>query len=143
VRPHDAVPRPEGNGDEVTTSSAVDALLARARAGLDRVEPADLAAEVEAGAVVVDIRPVEQRTSDGEIPGAVVVNRNVLEWRLDPTSPHRLPLASPELRVVVVCREGYQSSLAAATLRELGVPRATDLIGGHLAWRDHEASGPR
>ena len=92
VRPHDAVPRPERNGDEVTTSSAVDALLARARAGLDRVEPADLAAEVEAGAVVVDIRPVEQRTSDGEIPGAVVVNRNVLEWRLDPTSPHRLPI---------------------------------------------------
>lgn len=116
--------------------SAIDDLLARARSGLDRVAPEDLAAEVAAGALVVDTRPVEQRARDGELPGAVVVDRNVLEWRLDPTSPHRLPEATgPDLRVVLVCREGYSSSLAAATLQELGLHRATDLVGGFLAWR--------
>ena len=115
--------------------AAVDRLLARARSGLDRVAPADLAAEIAAGAVVVDIRPVEQRRRDGELPGAVVMDRNVLEWRLDPTSPYRLPLADdPDARVIVVCNEGYASSLAAATLRELGVRRATDLIEGFQGW---------
>lgn len=114
----------------------VDALLDRARAGLDRVLPGDLAAESAAGAVVVDIRPVEQRHRDGEIPGAVVVDRNVLEWRLDPSCPHRLPIAvDSEVRYVVVCNEGYSSSLAAATLRELGLRRATDLVGGFQALR--------
>jgi rhodanese-related sulfurtransferase len=114
---------------------AVDELLARARSGLDRVAPADLADEVAAGALVVDIRPVEQRERDGPLPGALVVDRNVLEWRLDPTSPHRLPVASSaELRVVLVCNQGYSSSLAAATLRELGLRRATDLVGGFQAW---------
>src|SRR5881409_2661100 len=112
--------------------AAIDRLLAGARRGLDRVAPDDLAAEVEAGAVVVDIRPVEQRQRDGELPGAVVVDRNVLEWRLDPTSAYRLPVADdPDLRVIVVCNEGYASSLAAATLQELGLRRATDLIGGY------------
>lgn len=116
--------------------SAVEDLLARARSGLDRVAPEDLAAEVAAGALVVDIRPVEQRDRDGAMPGAVVVDRNVLEWRLDPTSQHRLPEATgPDLRVVVVCHEGYSSSLAAATLQELGLRRATDLAGGFEAWR--------
>jgi rhodanese-related sulfurtransferase len=115
--------------------AAIDRLLASARRGLDRVAPDDLAAEVEAGAVVVDIRPVEQRQRDGELPGAVVVDRNVLEWRLDPTSAYRLPVADdPDLRVIVVCNEGYASSLAAATLQELGLRRATDLIGGYQAW---------
>jgi rhodanese-related sulfurtransferase len=116
-------------------SPAVDGLLARARTDLDRVEPRDLAAEMAAGAVVVDIRPVEQRTRDGELPGAVVVDRNVLEWRLDPTSPHRLPTGvDAGTRYVVVCNEGYASSLAAATLRELGLRRATDLVGGFQQW---------
>lgn len=114
----------------------IDQLLAEARAGLDRVDPADLAAEMAAGALVVDTRPVEQRTRDGELPGAVVIDRNVLEWRLDPTSPNRIAEADrADLRVIVVCNEGYSSSLAAATLRRLGISRATDLIGGFTAWR--------
>ncbi len=99
------------------------------------MEPADLAGEVSAGAVVVDIRPVEQRDRDGRLPGALVIDRNVLEWRLDPTSPDRLPVAANlDIRFIVVCNEGYSSSLAAATLRDLGLRRATDLIGGYQAW---------
>jgi rhodanese-related sulfurtransferase len=120
----------------VASQSRIDDLLARARSGLDRVRPEDLAAELAAGALVVDTRPVEQRLRDGELPGAVVVDRNVLEWRLDPTSPYRLPEAGdPERRVIVVCDQGYSSSLAAATLQELGLRRATDLVGGFTAWR--------
>lgn len=116
--------------------SAIHRLLQECRAGLDRVEPADLAAAAAAGALVVDTRPVEQRRRDGELPGALVVDRNVLEWRLDPSSPHRLPVADdPQRRVVVVCNEGYSSSLAAATLQRLGLPNATDLRGGFQAWR--------
>jgi rhodanese-related sulfurtransferase len=119
---------PRGGG------SAIEVLLARARAGLDRVTPAGLAAEVAAGALVVDIRPVEQRRRDGDLPGALVVDRNVLEWRLDPSSPHRLPeVGDPDRRVILVCNEGYQSSLAAAVLQQLGLPRATDLVGGYQA----------
>jgi rhodanese-related sulfurtransferase len=120
----------------VAERAAVDELLEQARAGLDRVRPEGLAAEVAAGAVVVDTRPVEQRDRDGELPGAIVVDRNVLEWRLDPTSPHRLPVAvDADVRYVLVCDEGYASSLAAASLRRLGVRRATDLVGGYQAWR--------
>src|SRR4051812_32392002 len=114
---------------------AVDVLLERARTGLVRVVAEELADAIEAGALVVDIRPVEQRQRDGELPGAVVVDRNVLEWRLDPTSDHRLPLADDPLRrIIVVCNEGYSFSLAAATLQELGLPEATDLVGGYQAW---------
>lgn len=113
---------------------AVDRLLAEAREGLDRVAAEDLEAAMAAGALVVDIRPVEQRTRDGELPGALVIPRNVLEWRLDPTSPHRLPEADERRRVIVVCDEGYASSLAAATLRQLGLDDATDLAGGFQAW---------
>jgi rhodanese-related sulfurtransferase len=114
---------------------AIDELLERSRARLDRVQPEDLAREVAAGAVVVDIRPVDQRARDGELPGALVVDRNVLEWRLDPTCPHRLAVVSePDTRIILVCNEGYSSSLAAATLRELGLGRATDLVGGYQAW---------
>ena len=115
--------------------AAIDRLLAECRAGVDRVEPADLAALQAAGALVVDTRPVEQRSRDGELPGAVVIDRNVLEWRLDPTSAHRLEQAlDPDRVVVVVCNEGYSSSLAAHTLRRLGLGRATDLVGGFQAW---------
>ncbi len=102
---------------------------------MDRVEPVDLASAQAAGALVVDIRPIEQRQRDGELPGAVVVDRNVLEWRLDPTSPHRLAIADrPERRIVIVCNEGYCSSLAARTLQLLGLANATDLRGGYQAW---------
>jgi rhodanese-related sulfurtransferase len=88
-----------------------------------------------AGALVVDIRPTEQRHRDGELPGAVVIDRNVLEWRLDPSSPHRLPVADePARRIVLVCNEGYSSSLAAHTLQRLGLTNATDLCGGYQAW---------
>ncbi len=115
--------------------SAIEALLTRARSGLERVAPERVDGEVAAGAVVVDMRPVEQRERDGAMPDAVVVDRNVLEWRLDPTSPHRLPIAvDSDVRYVLVCNEGYSSSLAAATLQELGLHRATDLVGGYQAW---------
>jgi rhodanese-related sulfurtransferase len=119
-------------------AAAIDRLLEQVRTGLDRVLPGDLEAELAAGALVVDTRPVEQRQADGELPGALVVDRNVLEWRLDPTCPFRLPEADdPDRRVIVVCNEGYSSSLAAATLQQLGLSRATDLAGGFQAWRAH------
>jgi rhodanese-related sulfurtransferase len=113
--------------------SAIDRHLADVRADLDRVLPADLEAEVGAGALVVDIRPEADRTRDGELPGAAVVERIHLEWRLDPSSDHRLPGATADRRVIIVCNEGYASSLAAAAVRDLGVPRATDLAGGFRA----------
>jgi rhodanese-related sulfurtransferase len=88
-----------------------------------------------AGALVVDIRPSDQRHRDGDLNGAVVVGRNELEWRLDPASPHRIPEAiDHDRRIVVVCNEGFASSLAAASLRQLGLWRATDLEGGFQAW---------
>lgn len=87
------------------------------------------------GALLVDIRPAADRVADGELPGAEVVERIHLEWRLDPTSPHRIAGATPGRRVILVCNEGYASSLAAAILRDLGVERATDLVGGFRAWR--------
>jgi len=117
----------------------VDDLLAEARARIGhRPSPAEAAAAQAAGVLLVDIRPVEQRVRDGEIPGAIFIERNVLEWRLDPTSPWRLPeaeaLAHNGGRVIVVCNEGYSSSLAAASLRALGLAGATDLVGGYQAW---------
>ena len=119
----------------MTSLSAIQGLLAQARTGLDRVQPAALAAAMAAGALVVDTRPVDQRERDGELPGAVVIDRNVLEWRLDPTSPDRLPLSDdPDRWIIVVCNQGYSSSLAAATLQQLGLRHATDLAGGFEAW---------
>lgn len=116
--------------------SAIDTLLAHARSSLARVYVEHLADEVAGGAILIDIRPAEQRQRDGDLPGAVVVDRNVLEWRLDPTSPHRLPIATAaDLRYVIVCNEGYSSSLAAASLQKLGLRSATDLVGGFQAWR--------
>jgi rhodanese-related sulfurtransferase len=114
---------------------AINRLLHESRIGLERVHPSDLEREMEAGALVVDTRPVDQRDRDGDLPGAVVIDRNVLEWRLDPSSPHRLPIADDSARrIVIVCNEGYSSSLAAHTLQQLGLTRATDLIGGFQAW---------
>jgi rhodanese-related sulfurtransferase len=113
-------------------------ILEAARARLHRLTPAQAYAEVGKGAVLVDIRPAAQRQTEGEIPGAIVIERNVLEWRLDPRSDHRLPIAGFSLRVIVVCSEGYTSSLAAASLLDLGIVGATDLDGGFRAW---EAAG--
>jgi rhodanese-related sulfurtransferase len=110
-------------------------ILQSARARLHRVTPAQAAEQVRSGAVLVDIRPAAQRQAEGEIPGAIVIERNVLEWRLDPRSDHRLPIASYSLRVIVVCSEGYTSSLAAASLLDLGIAAATDLDGGFQAWK--------
>ena len=109
--------------------------LDEARQALDRVEPSELAAVVADGALVVDIRPGPNRHEEGLLPGAVIVDRLYLEWRLDPTSPDRIPEASPGRRVVIVCNEGYSSSLAAQSLRTLGVD-ATDLVGGYRALPD-------
>jgi len=121
--------------------AAVDAALLAARARLDRVEPEDLAREEAAGALVVDLRPEADRRADGPLPGAVIVERIHLEWRLTPTSAHRLSGVDAGTRVVLVCNEGYASSLAAATLRDLGLPRATDLAGGYRAWAARTPSG--
>jgi rhodanese-related sulfurtransferase len=110
-------------------------VLADARARLVRLDPAEALAAQSAGAVLVDIRPQLDRETEGELPGAVVIDRNVLEWRLDPASDARLPIASYDLHVVLVCNEGYASSLAAADLQDLGISRATDLAGGYRAWR--------
>jgi rhodanese-related sulfurtransferase len=121
------------------TEANVDRLLAHARKQLDRVEPEDVAREVAAGALLIDTRPEANRRDEGELPGAVVVERIVLEWRLDPSSPWKLEGVDEDTRAIIVCNEGYSSSLAAATLRQLGLRRATDLAGGYRAWRARQA----
>jgi rhodanese-related sulfurtransferase len=112
---------------------SIDELLDEARAKLDRVAVDELDAVIAGGALLVDTRPIAQRERDGEMPGAVVIDRNILEWRLDPQSEDRIPETSYDRRIVLFCNEGYSSSLAAATLRELGLD-ATDLDGGYQAW---------
>jgi rhodanese-related sulfurtransferase len=124
----DAVSAPPG-------SRTIDQLLAEARARLDRLGPLQASRAAREGAVLVDIRPAAQRTAEGEIPGTLIVERNVLEWRFDPASDARLPQASYDLQVIVVCSEGYTSSLAAAALQDLGISGATDLDGGFRAWQ--------
>jgi len=120
-------------------ASRIDELLADTRRHLERVEPEQLAQELAAGALVVDIRPAADRDAEGPLPGALVVDRIVLEWRLDPTSPDRVAEADdPERRVILVCNDSYASSLAAETLRRIGLSRATDLVGGYRAWRAAE-----
>ncbi|MFF3616631.1 rhodanese-like domain-containing protein [Streptomyces sp. NPDC002580] len=115
----------------------IDSLLEQVRAGLDRVEPEEAFEAVRAGeALLVDTRYAALRERDGLVPGALVIERNELEWRLDPTGSHRAPQAtSHDLRIVVFCDEGYASSLAAESLRRLGLHRATDLVGGFQAWK--------
>lgn len=115
-------------------ATGIDRLLDEARAGLPRVGPERAAEANDRGAILVDIRPAGERARDGVIPGAIAIERNVLEWRLDPSSPARLPFASYDLDVIVFCTEGYASTFAAVALRRLGI-RATDLDGGFHAWR--------
>ena len=123
--------------------AGVEQLLAEARARLERIAPEDLASSVAAGALLIDIRPAANRLAEGELPGAIVIERNVLEWRLDPTSAHRIAeAADPDRPVVLVCNEGYQSSLAAAALQDLGRRQATDLIGGYRAWQAANGAAP-
>jgi rhodanese-related sulfurtransferase len=120
----------------VSERVGIDELLERVRAGLDRIGPREAFEAAADGALLVDIRYAELRERDGLIPGALVVERNELEWRLDPQGSHRAPEATGhDLRVVVVCNEGYASSLAAASLQQLGLHRATDLTGGFQAWK--------
>ena len=118
----------------VMARRTIDDVLAEARARLVRIEPDELDAVLGAGALVVDIRPADQRARDGELVGALVIDRNVLEWRLDPSSAFRVDeVTGYDQHIVIVCNEGYQSSLAAATLQDLGLHRATDLAGGFQA----------
>ncbi len=113
----------------------VGEILAQARGRLKRLGPEQAYDAMRAGALLVDIRPQAQRAAEGELPGALVVERNVLEWRLDPASDARLPEAGDYRRpVIVVCSEGYASSLAAASLQDLGLVNATDIAGGFRAW---------
>jgi rhodanese-related sulfurtransferase len=114
----------------------IDELLTRARAGLDRLEPAAALAAVADGALLVDTRCAELRRADGVVPGSVHVPLSVLYWRLDPASGYDDPaLSDVERQVILLCAHGYSSSLAAATLRELGFARATDVVGGFEAWQ--------
>jgi rhodanese-related sulfurtransferase len=113
----------------------VDDLLATSRDGVQRLTPCETAAAVARGALLVDTRTEAQRRVQGDLPGAIVVDRTVLEWRLDPASAWRIPEATgPDVEVVVVCRQGYSSSIAAASLRAVGLRGATDMIGGVEAW---------
>ncbi|MCP2299157.1 Rhodanese-related sulfurtransferase [Nocardia amikacinitolerans] len=112
----------------------IDQMLDNAREQIDRIYAFELPAALARGAILVDIRPQAQREREGTLPGALVIERNVLEWRLDPTSSARLALAADhDVEWIVVCSEGYTSSLAAASLQQLGLHRATDLIGGYQA----------
>ncbi|MEJ8642218.1 rhodanese-like domain-containing protein [Streptomyces sp. MS1.HAVA.3] len=120
----------------VSAPVGIDELLERVRAGYTRIDAPEAYAASRAGALLVDIRYQALRERDGLIPGALVVERNELEWRLDPLGSHRAPEAtSHDLQVVVICNEGYASSLAAASLHALGLHRATDLTGGFQSWK--------
>lgn len=118
-----------------TGRRTIQEVLDTARGRLARLTPAQARILWGTGAVVVDIRPAGQRALEGELPGAMLVERNVLEWRFDPASDAALPVAGYDLQVIVLCQEGYTSSLAAAALQDLGIHRATDVIGGYAAWR--------
>ena len=117
-------------------SRGIDEILAAARARLDRLDPERAHLAHRGGALLVDIRPAAQRAAHGTVPGSLVIERNVLEWRFDPRCPARLPQAvGYDLRVMVICQEGYTSSLAAVALQDLGLHHATDVVGGFVAWR--------
>ena len=114
--------------------SRIDTVLEQARAQLNRLEAAEVPAALARGALLVDIRPAAQRAGEGEVPAALIIERNVLEWRCDPTSDAKLPQATgDDVEWVILCSEGYTSSLAAAALQDLGLRRATDVVGGYHA----------
>ncbi|HKR71844.1 MAG TPA: rhodanese-like domain-containing protein [Streptosporangiaceae bacterium] len=114
---------------------SADDLVEHARGRLRRLDPVQALAAIRAGAILVDTRPQDQRRAEGAVPGALLVERNVLEWRFDPRSAARLPQATGyDAQVIVMCSEGYASSLAAASLQDLGLRNATDLAGGFVAW---------
>jgi rhodanese-related sulfurtransferase len=118
---------------------SVDQMLSQARSRLQRLTPAQAHEALVAGALLVDIRPGWQRAEEGEVPGALLIERNHLEWRFDPECEARLPQATGyDVQVIVLCSEGYTSSLAAASLHTLGLHRATDIIGGFQAWAAHD-----
>jgi len=122
--------------EEPSRPQTIDEMTELARARITRVSPEDLAAVTDSGGLVIDIRPAAQRAEEGEMEGALLVERNVLEWRLDPRSDHRLAQVTDHSRqVVIVCSEGYASSLAAASLYDLGYRAAGDLTGGFQAWK--------
>ncbi|MFF1874151.1 rhodanese-like domain-containing protein [Streptomyces sp. CB03911] len=115
--------------------TTIDDLVERSREGVHRPGAREAYDAQREGALLVDIRPAAQRAAEGEIPGSLIIERNVLEWRLDPAGSHRIPEAAGyDVEIVVVCSEGYASSLAAASLREIGLHRATDLDGGFVGW---------
>ncbi|MEU8198562.1 rhodanese-like domain-containing protein [Microbispora amethystogenes] len=115
---------------------SIDEILAESRRRLRRLSPKEAYGRVQAGALLVDIRPAAQRALEGEVPGALIVERNVLEWRFDPAQDARLPEATGyDVEVIVICSEGYTSSLAAASLHDLGLTRSSDVVGGFVAWR--------
>ena len=118
-----------------TNMTPIDKRLAEARQNLDRVEPVDLTEMLSAGAILVDIRPESFRQEEGVHPNALVIERNVLEWRLDPNSEARIIDIEPGTPIIIMCNEGYASSLAAADLVKMGFSAATDLIGGYRSWR--------
>jgi rhodanese-related sulfurtransferase len=121
---------------ETAEPTTADQLLKEARTGLTRLHPKQACDALAGGAILIDIRSDSQQVLDGDVPGAYRLPRNVLEWRLDPTSPYRdRSLARRDRQVILICDEGYQSSLAAATLCRFGL-RATDVIGGFQAWRE-------
>lgn len=118
----------------MSTPRTIDDVLADARSRIARVEAVDVPAELADGAVLVDIRPAAQRAEEGEAPGALVIERNVLEWRCDPASDARIDQAvDHDVRWIILCSQGYTSSLAAAALQDLGLHRATDVVGGYEA----------
>lgn len=124
-------------------TTTADDLVARARQRIRRVGPHELDAIRAEGGLVIDIRPAAQRAEQGVLPGAIVVERNVLEWRVDPGGEHRLPeVSGHNQRVVIVCSAGYASSLAAASLAELGYSWVADLVGGFQAWRGWFTTSP-
>jgi rhodanese-related sulfurtransferase len=121
--------------DRPAGARSIEDLLAVARTRIARVTPHEAVDRIAAGALLVDIRPAAQRRQEGEVPGTLVIERNVLEWRFDPSSDARLPEATGyDLEVIVLCSEGYTSSLAADALRSLGLWRSADVIGGFRAW---------
>lgn len=124
----------------VGASNSVDQLVDAARAGLKRVVPADLDRVVAGGALLVDVRPLEIRQAQGPLDGALVIGLNVLEWRLAPDSPYRVIDLTPDRIVLLVCQQGFSSSLAAHRLQQVGLPHATDLVGGFEALQRYRAA---